>query len=525
MGAIGLSTPEVYLEDIPLNLADIVIDIADGATAMATLTLSDPAAGALSTDTSGGVTSTYDSATGTWSATGPIADVNAVLAAVTFTPTENFNGNFDIATSVIDDTGTFTGDKLITGTAVNDAPIAVDDSYTTTEDTALSVAAPGILGNDTDVDGGQLTPSVVSPPVNGTVTLDTAIGAFIYTPNPNFNGTDTFTYQVTDGTATSNLATVTLTVTPVNDPPVAANDSYITNENTTLSVPGASLLANDTDVDGDALTASLVGGPAHGAVTFNTDGSFTYTPAANFTGTDSFTYQLNDGTANSNVATVSLTVSPTAEADLSVLKTVDNPTPNVGDLITFIVTLTDVGPDDATNVELTDVLPAGLAFVTATPSQGTYDPSSGLWTVGTVSPGGSQTLSLTARVDSPAALTNTGSIIHADQFDPDPANNTASATETPLQADLSVLKTVSNPTPNVGDTITFTVTLADVGPDAATNVLVTDLLPAGLTLVSAIPSLGTYTAVTGLWDVGTVSSGSAQTLIINARVDSPAALR
>jgi uncharacterized repeat protein (TIGR01451 family) len=260
-------------------------------------------------------------------------------------------------------------------------------------------------------------------------------------------------------------------------------------------------------------------------VTFNTDGSFTYTPAANFTGTDSFTYQLNDGTANSNVATVSLTVSPTAEADLSVLKTVDNPTPNVGDLITFIVTLTDVGPDDATNVELTDVLPAGLAFVTATPSQGTYDPSSGLWTVGTVSPGGSQTLSLTAKVDSPAALTNTGSIIHADQFDPDPANNTASATETPLQADLSVLKTVSNPTPNVGDTITFTVTLADVGPDAATNVLVTDLLPAGLTLVSAIPSLGTYTAVTGLWDVGTVSSGSAQTLIINARVDSPAALR
>jgi hypothetical protein len=99
MGAIGLSTPEVYLEDIPLNLADIVIDIADGATAMATLTLSDPAAGALSTDTSGGVTSTYDSATGTWSATGPIADVNAVLAAVTFTPTENFNGNFDIATA------------------------------------------------------------------------------------------------------------------------------------------------------------------------------------------------------------------------------------------------------------------------------------------------------------------------------------------------------------------------------------------------------------------------------------------
>src|SRR5262245_31700012 len=98
MTAIGLSTPEVYVEDIPLNLADIVIT--DSVNATATLMLSDPAAGALSTGTSGGVTSTY--ANGVWTATGPIADVNALLAAVTFTPTENFNGDFDIATSVSD---------------------------------------------------------------------------------------------------------------------------------------------------------------------------------------------------------------------------------------------------------------------------------------------------------------------------------------------------------------------------------------------------------------------------------------
>jgi Bacterial cadherin-like domain len=139
MGATNLSLPEVYVEDTPLNLADIVI--ADSVNATATLTLSDPAAGALTTGTSGAVTSTYDSATGIWSASGPIADVNALLAAVTFTPAENFNSTFSIATSVSDETGTATGSKPITGTPVNDAPVALNDNYTTNENTALIVLA------------------------------------------------------------------------------------------------------------------------------------------------------------------------------------------------------------------------------------------------------------------------------------------------------------------------------------------------------------------------------------------------
>jgi VCBS repeat-containing protein len=286
MAAINLSAPEVYVEDTPLNLTDIVI--ADATTATATLTLSDAAAGALSTGTSGGVTSTYDSATGVWSASGAIADVNALLAAVTFTPAENFNGSFSIATSVSDDVPeTVTGSKPITGIAVNDAPVAVDDSYPTTEDTPLTVAAPGILANDTDVDGDPLTASVVSPPANGAVTLDTATGSFTYTPAPNFNGTDSFTYQANDGTANSNFATVTLTVSPVNDAPVAADDSYTTNEDTPLTISAAArLLANDSDVNGDPLTVALVSGPAHGTVTLNANGALTYAPTANFNGTE-----------------------------------------------------------------------------------------------------------------------------------------------------------------------------------------------------------------------------------------------
>ena len=119
-------------------------------------------------------------------------------------------------------------------------------------------------------------------------------------------------------------------------------------------------------------------------------------------------------------------------------------TPNVGDTITFTVTVTDLGPDPATNVTVQDLLPAGLTLVSQIPSQGTYDPATGVWAVGTVTTTTPQTLTIQATVAGPAAQTNTASIGAADQFDPDPGNNSASATETPQQADLAVVKTVSD---------------------------------------------------------------------------------
>ena len=229
------------------------------------------------------------------------------------------------------------------------------------------------------------------------------------------------------------------------------------------------------------------------------------------------------GTGNDTNTTLDFGFINNPTADLSVTKTVSDATPNVGDQITFTVTLSNQGPDAATGVEVTDLLPAGLTFVSATPSQGTYNNVSGVWTVGTVSARRPADAEHHCPVVSPAAQTNTGTISDADQFDPNAANNTASATETPQQADLSVTKTVSDPTPNVGDQITFTVTLSNPGPDAATGVQVTDLLPAGLTFVSATPSQGTYNNVSGVWTVGTVSSGVPQTLSITATVVSPAA--
>ena len=180
------------------------------------------------------------------------------------------------------------------------------------------MVAPGVLANDTDVDGDPLTAVKVSDPAHGTLAL-AADGSFIYTPAADYSGADSFTYKANDGLADSNVATVSLTVTAVNDAPVAVADSYGTAEDTALTVTALlGVLANDTDVDGDPLTAVKVSDPAHGTLTLNSDGSFTYTPAADYSGADSFTYKASDGAADSNVATVCLTVTAVNDAPVAV---------------------------------------------------------------------------------------------------------------------------------------------------------------------------------------------------------------
>ncbi|MDL1916138.1 tandem-95 repeat protein, partial [Anaerolineae bacterium CFX4] len=205
----------------------------------------------------------------------------------------------------------------ITVNPVNDAPVAVNDAYATDEDTTLNVAAPGVLTNDTDIDGDPLTAVLVVGPTNGTLTLN-GDGGFVYTPNANFNGSDTFTYKANDGTADSNVATVTITVNPVNDAPVAVNDAYATDEDTALNVATPGVLTNDTDAEADPLTTVLVVGPTNGTLTLSSDGGFTYTPNANFNGSDSFTYRTSDGTLLSNIVTVTLNVGAVNDAPVAV---------------------------------------------------------------------------------------------------------------------------------------------------------------------------------------------------------------
>ena len=230
----------------------------------------------------------------------------------TYTPTTNYHGT-DVFTYKANDgiANSTTAVVMITVTSVNDAPSAVNDAYTTSEESAVN---GNVLANDADADADALTAVLASGPSHGALTLNND-GTFTYTPTTNYNGTDSFTYTATDGAATSNTATVSITVNPVNDAPTAANDAFTANEDTQLA---GNVLTNDTDVDGDTLTATLVNGPSHGALTLNSNGTFTYTPTANYNGTDSFTYTATDGTATSNTATVSITVNAVNDAPTAV---------------------------------------------------------------------------------------------------------------------------------------------------------------------------------------------------------------
>ena len=217
----------------------------------------------------------------------------------TYTPNADYNGSDSFTFSVNDgyaDSSLAT--VSLTVTPVNDAPVAADQWATTAEDTAKPITLTA-----SDVDGDMLTFSVVTGPSNGS--LSGTVPDLSYTPSADFNGPDSFTYTASDGSLSSDTATVAITVEPVNDVPVATNDSAATYEGTATAI---TVLANDTDADGDLLSVMNLTQPSHGSAVLNPDSTVTYTPNTGFVGTDSFTYTANDGTAASNVATVAIAV-------------------------------------------------------------------------------------------------------------------------------------------------------------------------------------------------------------------------
>ncbi|WP_343694339.1 gliding motility-associated C-terminal domain-containing protein [Flavobacterium sp.] len=217
-------------------------------------------------------------------------------------------------------------------------------------------------------------------------------------------------------------------------------------------------------------------------------------------------------------------------SDLSLTKTVNNPTPLVGSQVTFEIVATNNGPQDNTNVQVTDLLPSGYTFNNFTATTGTYSASTGLWNIGNLVNGKSETLQIIAIVNSAGDYLNIAEISSANLTDPDSTpNNTvpaeddyASVSTTPIQqsSDLSLTKTVNNPTPLVGSQVTFEIVVTNNGPQDNTNVQITDLLPSGYTFNNFTVSTGTYNASTGLWNIGNLVNGKSETLQIIAIVNS-----
>jgi gliding motility-associated-like protein len=193
-------------------------------------------------------------------------------------------------------------------TFTNEAPIANEDKYETLENTTLNIEAIGVLSNDIDPDGDTLSAVLETNVINGSLDLNSD-GSFIYTPNQNFYGVDSFSYKANDGEFDSNIANVTIDVTLVNEPPVANDNSYEIQENTTLNVEKSEgVLSNDTDSDGDQLTAFLVTDVNNGQLQLNANGAFSYIPDKDFYGVDSFIYKAFDGIEYSKEANVLITV-------------------------------------------------------------------------------------------------------------------------------------------------------------------------------------------------------------------------
>ena len=307
-----------------------------------------------------------------------------------YAPVANFHGSDSFAYTISDGQGEIdTATVTVTVTAVNDAPVAFGDARTTPEDTTLSASVPAA----TDVDDDVLTYQLVDTTEGLDLDPD---GSYTYTPPANFHGQVAFTYRASDTVASSNLATVTITVTPVNDAPVAFDDTETTAEDSTLSasVPAA------VDVDGDALTYALELGTM--GLSFEANGSYTYSPPANFHGQVSFIYRASDGTASSNLATVTITVTPVNDApvaeDASVTTPEDTP-------VGFVFAGSDVDGDVLSFEVVTGPAHGTLAGRTFTPALDYHGPDSVTFRAsdGTLTDDAVVTITVTPVNDSPVA--------------------------------------------------------------------------------------------------------------------------
>jgi len=394
--------------------------------------------------------------------------------------------------------------------------------------------------------GASATFSVVATVSTGVITGSTLSNtATVTSPTPDptpGNNTSTTTATVVNQadlsvTNTVDIATpnigqnVTFTVVVTNGGPNIA-----TNVSLADLLPAGLTLVSSVPSQGTYNGGS--GGWTVGTLNVGASATLTVTATVTTTGSKTSTAQVSasdqfdpDSTPANTIAAeddqASAVVTPKF-ADLSVTQTIDVPTPFVGQNVTFTVTLTNSGPDATTNVAVIDLIPAGLVFVSATPGQGTYNPATGLWSVGTLPNGSSTVLTIVATWTPAGSVTNTAQVSASDLFDPDstPNNNVpseddqASVVVTGQQsADLAVLKTVDDTTPKLGQIVTFVIMLTNNGPFNATGAQVSDPLPAGLAFLAATPSQGTYSSASGIWSVGALNVGASVTLNIAASVN------
>ena len=293
-------------------------------------------------------------------ATSPDGDVTfAPDGTVTFTPAPDFSGETTITYTVEDGNGgTDTGTVVVTVNAINDAPEANDDADTTAEDTSIIV---DLLANDTDVDGDDLSVTSVSVPADQGTVVNNGDGTATFTPAPDFNGEATISYTIADQEGLTDSAEHSVTVTAVNDGPVAVDDEAVTDEDTPVTIDA---LANDTDPDGDDLVISDATVPADQGTVEIVGGEILFTPAPDFNGEATISYVAQDTDGNQTPAQITVTVNPINDAPVAVDDVADT-TDGSPVVIDLLANDTDV---DGDTLEISEVsVPADQGTVALNP--------------------------------------------------------------------------------------------------------------------------------------------------------------
>ncbi|MHA2688469.1 Ig-like domain-containing protein, partial [Vibrio harveyi] len=411
---------------------------------------------------------------------GTVAIVDGKLV---FTPAENFNGDATISYTTSDGQLTDDATVAVTVNPVNDAPVAVNDTVSTDEDTAVTI---DVLANDSDPENDTLTITSASVPAEqGTVTI--VDGKLVFTPAENFNGDATISYTISDGQLTDD-ATVAVTVNPVNDAPVAVNDTVATDEDTAVTID---VLANDSDPENDTLTITAASVPAEQGTVAIVDGKLVFTPAENFNGDATISYTISDGQLTDD-ATVAVTVNPVNDAPVAVDDTV---TTDEDTAVTIDVLANDSDPENDTLTITAASVPAEQGTVTIVDGKLVFTPAenfNGDATISYTISDGQLTDDATVAVtvnpvnDAPVAVNDavstdedTAVTIDVLANDSDPENDTLTITAASVPAEQGTVaivdgKLVFTPAENFnGDaTISYTISDGQLTDDATVAVAV-----------------------------------------------------
>ncbi|MBY7705291.1 tandem-95 repeat protein, partial [Vibrio harveyi] len=432
--------------------------------------------------------------------------VTIVDGKLVFTPAENFNGDATISYTISDGQLTDDATVAVTVNPVNDAPVAVDDTVTTDEDTAVTI---DVLANDSDPENDQLTITNASVPAEqGTVTI--VDGKLVFTPAENFNGDATISYTISDVQLTDD-ATVAVTVNPVNDAPVAVNDTVSTDEDTAVTID---VLANDSDPENDQLTITNASVPAEQGTVTIVDGKLVFTPAENFNGDATISYTISDGQLSDD-ATVAVTVNSVNDAPVAVNDTVST---DEDTAVTIDVLANDSDPENDTLTITAASVPAEQGTVAIVDGKLVFTPAENFngdatisYTIsdGELSDDATVAVTVNPANDAPVAVNDavstdedTAVTIDVLANDSDPENDTLTITAASVPAEQGTVtivdgKLVFTPAENFnGDaTISYTISDGQLTDDATVAVTVNPVNDAPVAVNDAV-STDEDTAVT-----------------------------